>query len=362
MLPDDGPSGISRAMNYSRNGARPPTMIEQKLAGGAVSFNTPPPMPNHPYGYGSYQSFSPGQVMNPYTPTTSNSANPFFSPYGESPIGSPVSVPVYDSHYDAQGNLVSRKTSLASMSVPSRHTSIASKPAEEPSAHADVDGQYVDMSRGSVTPFQAAQYAEISRRLNTTPPQPLPLSSVNEEYEHAQEIEVSVQKVEPLELQPTISFDEGHRLNVQPTPRENAFPESPFYDPSMAQEQTQYIPKRGSSDSMMLQPPEPARPRIASIPPMLPEITLQERSFSPVTMDFPIAPSSVHMTPSPFTTSFAIPSPPPNAHFPESVEDVKRPVSPPAAQIAQPTLRQPPSKRPDTVYTIYDEEDAYAGI
>ena len=356
MLPDDGPSGISRAMNYSRNGARPPTMIEQKLAGGAVSFNNVPPMPTHPYGYGgAYESFSPGQVVTPYTPNTTNSANPFFSAYGDSPVGSPVSVPAYDSAYDAQGNLVSRHQSVASSPAVSRHTSVASRGAPEPAA----DGQYVDMSRSSVTPFQAAQYAEISRHLNSTPPQPMPLTSVTEEFEHPQEIEVPAhaqKPVQPLELQPSISFDEGARLTVQPTPREHSFPESPFADPSMIAAQSQHIPQRDSADSMTLQPPPPvmaaAKPRIPSIPPMLPEIHLQERSFSPVTMDFPIAPSSVRPSPSLFSTSFDLPSPPPNAHFGE-------PASPPPPASPAQARAAPASKRPETVY---DEEDAYAGI
>ncbi|KAI0737346.1 hypothetical protein C8Q80DRAFT_1125486 [Daedaleopsis nitida] len=349
MLPDDGSSGIPRAMNYSRNGARPPTMIEQKLAGG-MSFNAPPPMPSHPYGATGYGSFSPGQVVTPYTPytpTTTNSANPFFSPYGESPIGSPVSVPAYESAYDAQGNLVSRHPSMASTAVLSRHTSVASK--QEPAA----DGQYVEMNRSSVTPFQAAQYAEISRRLNSTPPQPLPLTAVSEEMEHAQEIDVPAQgHVEPLELQPSTSLVEGHRLNVQPTPREHSFPESPFADPNMIAEQNQYIPRRDSTDSM-LQVPEPMKARVTSIPPTLPEIHLQERAFSPVAMDFPVAPSSVRPSPSPFSTSFNLPSPPANAHFHEAAEP---------APVPRATARVPAVKRPETVYTLYDEEDAYAGI
>ncbi|TFK85280.1 hypothetical protein K466DRAFT_588244 [Polyporus arcularius HHB13444] len=364
MLPQDGGSGsgsgMARAMTYSRGGARPPTMIEQKLAHGPVSYN-PTPMPSHPYGHNSYNTFAPGQVM---TPTTVNSANPFFSSYAESPMASPVSsVPVYESAYDARGNPVSRAPSNASTPVLSRHTSTASnKPLPEPA----VDAQYVDMSRSSVTPFQAAQYAEISRRLNTTPPQPLPLSAVAEEFDHTQEVAMPahVQQVEPLELQPQISFDEGQRLTGQPTPRESSFPESPFADPNMpnmAAVQSQYIQKRDSTDSF-LQAPEPSfttKERITSIPPTLPDLQIEARPFSPVSLDFPVAPSSVHATPSPFSTTFSIPTPPPNAHF--AAERVPEPVAEPApAATARP--RVPAAQRPDTVYTMYDEEDAYAGI
>ncbi|KAI0701144.1 hypothetical protein C8T65DRAFT_697137 [Cerioporus squamosus] len=362
MLPEDGATGMARAMTYNRGGARPPTMIEQKLANGPVSYN-PPQMPAHPYGYSSYNTFAPGQIV---TPTTVNSANPFFSPYGESPMASPVSsVPVYESAYDARGNPVSRAPSTVSSAILSRHTSTSSnKPLPEPAAEA----QYVDLSRSSVTPFQAAQYAEISRRLNTTPPQPLPLSAVAEEFDHAQEVIVApAHEVEPLELQPQMSFDEGQRLNVQPTPRESSFPESPFADPNMPNmvaEQSQHIPKRDSTDSF-LQAPEPlftTKERITSIPPTLPDLQIEHRPFSPVSLDFPVAPSSVHATPSPFSTSFSIPTPPPNAHFPEA--RVPSPVAEPAPAPApaQRTPRVPAAQRPDTVYTIYDEEDAYAGI
>ena len=366
MLPDDGASGMARAMTYTRGGARPPTMIEQRLANAPVSYS-PAPMQSHPYNnYPSYNSFSPGQVV---TPTTMNSANPFFSQYSESPMASPVtSVPAYDSAYDAQGNPISRHPSVSSTAVLSRHTSAASnKPLPDPAG----DAQYVDMSRSSVTPFQAQQYAEISRRLNTTPPQALPLGAVAEEYDQGHEVAIPVpvaKEVEPLELQPQMSFDEGQRLTVQPTPRENSFPESPFADPTMAAEQRQHIPQRDSGDSF-LQAPEPAfakenereRERITSIPPTLPDIQIEQRPFSPVTIDFPAVPSSVHATPSPFSTSFSIPSPPPNAHFTENQNRAPSPVTeaPPAARAPAVT---PISKRPDTVYTLYDEEDAYGGI
>ncbi|RPD57237.1 hypothetical protein L226DRAFT_466008 [Lentinus tigrinus ALCF2SS1-7] len=368
MLPDDGASGMARAMTYSRGGARPPTMIEHKLANAPLSYNAPP-MPGHPYGYNSYNTFGPGQIM---TPTTVNSANPFFSQYSESPMASPVtSVPAYDSAYDAQGNPISRHPSVASTAILSRHTSASSnKPLPDPAG----DAQYVDMSRSSVTPFQAQQYAEISRRLNTTPPEPLPLSAVAEEVEHGQEVTMPApvaRAVEPLELQPQISFDEGQRLTVQPTPRENSFPESPFADPNMVSEQSQHIPKRDSADSI-LQAPAPSfaakeRERITSIPPTLPDIQIEQRPFSPVTLDFPVAPSSVHATPSPFSTSFAIPSPPPSAHFPENQNQNRAPSPVTVAESASaPVSRMPAAapaaKRPDTVYTLYDEEDAYGGI
>ena len=370
MIPggDDDMSGMSRAMSYN-HGARPPTMIEQKLANAPASYGAPS-MPSHPYGgYGrGYEQggFQPGQIVQPYSPATANSANPFFNAYGESPMGSPVSVAPYDSQYDAYGNVIARQPSNGSSAVLSRHTSATSKAVPEPPTGAD--GQYVDMSRSSVTPYQAAQYVEISRQLNTTPPQALPpLSAVNEdaEFDHHYQTHAVQDTTQPLDLQAQqqVLFEASQHLGVpQPTPRESSFPESPFADPTMAAEQAQHIPRRASEESLPPMPPAPAfmseqRERITSIPPTLPEIHLQERAFSPVTADFPIAPSSVRPEPSPFAASFDIPSPPPDAHFPAAVP---APAAPAPAVRAQ--VGASGAKRPDTVYTLYDDDDAYGGM
>ncbi|KAI0832038.1 hypothetical protein BC628DRAFT_1407567 [Trametes gibbosa] len=364
-LQDDSAPAMGRTMTFNRgaNTPRPPTMIERKMASTPAPYNFA--VAPHPYGYaGAYNhspSFNPGQIVSPgpYTPNSVNSANPFFSAYGESPIGSPVSVAPYESAYNEQGQLVSRQLSNgSSTAVLSRQPSSAVLPAPQPAQ----DAEYVDLNRSSVTPFQAAQYVEISRRLNATPPQALPASEVaevaEELAEHLDPAPVPPPKiVEPLELQPSISFDGSQHLNVQPTPRENSFPESPFTDPTMSfhEEQLHHAPERDSFP----QPPSPtfsSNSRITSIPPMLPEINIQQRPFSPVSLDFPLVPSSPRITPSPLASTFSMPSPPPGAHFREE--------SVPAATVNAPTPREQVSmsKRPDTVYTLYDEDDAYAGI
>ncbi|KAH9857301.1 hypothetical protein C2E23DRAFT_383939 [Lenzites betulinus] len=356
----------SRAMAYHRgpNTPRPPTMIERKMASTPAPYNQQPIA--HPYGYtGAYgqPSFNPGQVFSPgpYTPTSLNSANPFFAPYGDSPIGSPVSVAPYESAYNDQGQMVSRQLSNGSSAVLSRQPSSAGTPAPQPTQAAE----YVDLSRSSVTPFQAAQYVEISRRLNATPPHALPDSEVAEVAEELAEHHepgpaLPPKVVEPLELQPSISFGSSQHLNVQPTPRENAFPESPFTDPTLSfhEEQIHHVPERDSFP----QPPSPtftSKSRITSIPPMLPEIYIQQRPFSPVSLDFPLVPSSPRMTPSPLASTFSMPSPPSDVHF---RQDTVPAPSPAAATSPAPRERVPMSMRPDTVYTLYDEEDAYAGI
>ena len=100
---------------------------------------------------------------------------------------------------------------------------------------------------------------------------------------------------------------------------------------------------------------------------MLPELTIQERSFSPVTMEFPAPPSTIGR-PEAFTSPLAapaavtspdlhLPSPPPNAHLPDAP-------APPRARASEPTpqpVTPAPAiaKRPETVY---DDDDAYGGI
>ncbi|KAI9067927.1 hypothetical protein FKP32DRAFT_1562756 [Trametes sanguinea] len=367
-IQEDNAPAMTRAMTLNRGGAntpRPPTMIERKMAQTPVSYNTAP-MP-HPYGYAAaynQPSFSPGQIITPgpYTPTTVNSANPFFSPF-ETPMHSPVSAAHHDYGYDAQGSPMTRQPSNGSTTLLSRQPSSAAQVPVQGASEAE----YVDLSRSSVTPFQAAQYAEISRRLNTTPPQALSATEVAEVAEELSQQDdpapLSPQRpVEPLELQPSISFDEPQHLTVQPTPKESAFPESPFADPtlSMHEEQLQHVPGRDSLE--LPQPPSPAfssKSRIPSTPPMLPEIQIQQRPFSPVSLDFPQVPSTPRAVPSPLGSSFTAPSPPPSAHLPETPSAAATPAPAPREQA---TARVPAAKRPDTVYTLYDEEDAYAGI
>ncbi|KAI8985659.1 hypothetical protein BD414DRAFT_61883 [Trametes punicea] len=365
-LHDDEMPAMSRAMTLNRGGSntpRPPTMIERKMAHAPVSYNASA-MP-HPYGYASaynQPSFSPGQIVapGPYTPTTANSANPFFSPF-ETPMASPVSPTHYEPGYDGQGLPISRQPSTGSANILSRQPSSAAQAAPQNAPETD----YVDLNRSSVTPFQAAQYAEISRRLNTTPPQALPASEVAEVAEElAKQDEpapFSPQKpVEPLELQPSISLDDSQHLAVQPTPRENAFPESPFADPTLSMHEEQALHNQDRDSFPLPQPPSPAfssKSRIPSTPPKLPEIQIQQRPFSPVSLDFPLISSTSRPSPSPLGSSFTAPSPPPTAHL----HDAAAPAAGPALR-EQATAGAPAAKRPDTVYTLYDEEDAYAGI
>lgn len=248
MLADDPPVGGS-TRGYGGGGfnPRPPTMIERHIANGTPVSS----MHGSQNGYAAYpgdygvqynnsngyqaSGFQPGQIV--------NSPNPFYSaPYGES---GPAPSSPYDSSF-------------------ARHPSQAAYLSRAPSAAANgnlgaaPDSHYVDLSRSSVTPFQAAQYEEINHRLNSPT-----LGAVSED---------------------------GHE-------------QSPFSDPA-----------QGVSP--------PSRARVASKPPSLPEV-----SAGPM--------SPMH----------------------DEFRGTRAPDAPPAAYVASGG-----NKRPDTVYTLYDDEDAYGGI
>lgn len=117
------------------------------------------------------------------------------------------------------------------------------------------------------------------------------------------------------------------------------------------------------------QPPSPAfssSTRITSTPPVLPEIHIQQRAFSPVSMEFPLVPnpSRPAPAPSPLASSYTLPAPPADAHItdkPAQQPKISQMVVDSAAAQLRPQ-KDEPTKRPDTVYTMYDDEDAYGGI
>jgi hypothetical protein len=139
--------------------------------------------------------------------------------------------------------------------------------------------------------------------------------------------------------------------------------ESPFADPG-----TKYLGIDASYE-MNTEIPLPTpilveHTRVASTPPTLPEIQVPERSFSPVaSLEFPI-PLSARETPSPFSLEFSDARTPP----PAGLKYKNSPLAASSPTQAQPavTHRGPKteveSSKRDTVYTLYDEEDAYGGI
>ncbi|KAH8110809.1 hypothetical protein DFH11DRAFT_1800800 [Phellopilus nigrolimitatus] len=238
------------------------------------------------HAYPSSPSFVPGQYIPSRSPAPPGAqyanAAPFFNPSFQSPMGSPVTVASYGgAQFDAHCRLM-RTPSNATAPMVSRGNSFA-QPQHPGSLQPAEESDYADLSRASVTPFQAAQYAEISKQLNIAPPTPLhQVSEVNEaeEYEH-----VDRQRKPSMESSP---FDD---------PRAGSTRSSGNVDDAM-----KFNPSRPSSEfhpaNSFAHPADPS-PRVASVPPTLPEFEPTERAFSPI---FPVAPS-------PRKPSFDMPNP-----------------------------------------------------
>jgi hypothetical protein len=369
-------------------------MIESRLASPAPTFGTqygaPGPQlygnsaPGHehpiPNPYEQYSAFGPGQVMNHNSPHSSTlmyqNASYAQSPF--SPMASPVSGlgpndlghnggdygPVLTRQPSA-GTQLTRQGSTSSQDHQSYNTTPGPAPYEvnypAPVAVAsrqtggpDPSSHYVDLNRASVTPFQAAQYVEISKKLNT---------------------EVPIGTSTPAD-----TTNNKERRNTPPVPAKDG--PSPFADPipaslrpaGAAREslsgQDVDRPVSGYStvsvthDFDFPEPPSPAltvasRFRVDSNPPTLPEISLQSPSVrSSLGSEFTTSAKGLGLrspaTPSPLATSFVNHSP--------SADRNSLPATPAAVAAsvaAGSAVSTKESKRPDT---LYNPEDAYGGI
>lgn len=328
---------------------RPPTMIERHMN------NQSPRQPNFPnmYPYNAYgagygaknhaqNSFAPGQVV---TPT---SANPFFSPYAQDVMGSPVSstVPEYhdpprSGHPAFPPQALARQPSIGMDQVAvARQNSVTGGPFNPVVSSPDAaDPHYTDLSRSSVTPFQAAQYAEITEKLGA------PMSSV-----------LSAVPEEPQAV--------TYNNMASSTQAGDTYTESPFTDAVAVQQAIDHEPE----DEWRLPSPNAfQQTRIPSLPPTLPEISVPERSFSPVaSLEFPV-PLSVRNVPSPISAEFSDsrgppPTLPPYKSSPLAISNAMQAQAQATVIPREPKSEAAPPARPDTVYTVYDEEDAYGGM
>lgn len=357
ILPDE--PGPVRPYNAKGAGPRPPTMIERHLNNSPSLPSRQQTMPNmysnnngYGNGYGATEygqsSFYPGDIV---TPT---SANPFVSPYTQDVMASPVSsnVPEYHMHPASPGPVVpplalTRRTSnnTGQPTVVRQNTIPGGPHSPMVLSPRATDSQYVELSRSSVTPSQGMQYADIAEKLHA------PMSSA-------------------FAGAPTESHDDapqGRMLtpHMDVPPRDEDAPkESPFADSGA---EHQFV---DASHEYDIEVPLPTpimfqQTRIASTPPTLPEIRVPERSFSPVaSLEFPV-PLSARESPSPFSVEFSdVRSPPPaGLKFASSPLASSTPTEPEPTTIPSVSRSEAESrKRPDTVYTLYDEEDAYGGF
>jgi len=266
--------------NHSPFAPRPPTMIERHMNSTPVSN-----MGGNNYGpgpaYGGHNDYSAGYGHPGFAPGQVISHHPYADPrMPRSPMSPPMSPPMSVNH----GEVGAEQSQSAYLSR---------QPSTNGSTPVDNGPHYVELSRSSVTTFQAAQYEEIHRRLNMPPPAPVLGSLAEEEYPQK-----------------------------EPTPKGP----SPFADPP----------------EDVLPPPSPVhsnRSRVDSSPPRLPELN------PPVSPMYALGP---------------VPAEIPSKQTDPSTADL--PAVPAPIHITRPNPSTPHQKRPDTVYTIYDDEDAYGGI
>ncbi|KAF8990671.1 hypothetical protein BDQ17DRAFT_1433608 [Cyathus striatus] len=234
---------------------------------------------------------------------------------------------------------------------------------------------YVDLTRSSVSPYQAAQYAEISRKLNAEPPKGLDSPAVEEEIMRTSAADPD-RDLPPVPLKDYDESPFADPRNTMPTPRKD-MAVRPVSSDSISQEISQELE--------FPVPPSPAAAynskfRIDSTPPTLPEIQIESRvsvasyngSFgrsSPIGSAFPsgvttigtggrtlFADSRFPTTPSPLASSFGMPTPPINGSF-DTGASAPTPSKLSNVATVYSTPEQP--KRPETVY---DPDDAYGGM
>ncbi|KAI0277001.1 hypothetical protein BGY98DRAFT_1187464 [Russula aff. rugulosa BPL654] len=338
FLPDEpSPIGPYNAMGTPR----PPTMIERHLNSMPSPLSRQATMPNmysnngYGNGYGAPEyvqpSFYPGDIV---TPT---STNPFISPYTQDVLGSPVSSNVPDYHVAshptspvAPPQALTRSPSSTNQATVIRQNSIPGGPhSPMVSSPNDTDPQYVELSRSSVTPSQGMQYEEITKKLHA------PMSSVMATVPEESHDDATHNRM------PTRTLTLRHGMRIR---RKSL--------------QTLIRVLNTKLSTLLVT-------RISSNPPTLPEIRVPERSFSPVaSFELPV-PLSARESPSPFSVEFSDMRTPP----PAGLKFTSSPLATSTPTSAEPTViphdqkaEAISSKRPDTVYTLYDEEDAYGGF
>ncbi|KAF8159326.1 hypothetical protein B0H34DRAFT_399096 [Crassisporium funariophilum] len=418
MLLNDPPTHddtVARGFN-----PRPPVMAEHRHASPAPTFGTQYGAPGPAYnydndypggnsenraGYGSqYPAYGPGQVMynGVPSPNTASSTQPMFpvalhnqSPF--SPIGAPSSP---HGHYDEQQQYYENQGLSRQPSMGANLNRQPSAPAGYPvltrqqSAHSSADAHYrqehanaalgresapvndyVDLNRSSVSPYQAAQYVEISRRLNTQVPEGL----------HTPEID---RELPPLPPKPEGISPFADPASAPPSPGGQYAIDRRNLNPSPRPLSGDSIASAASQTLEFPAPPSPAhtahsRYRVDSTPPTLPEIHLESRvsmglrnsgALSPLGSGFPsglgagavaIGGTRFPATPSPLASSFGMPSTPGSNRNTFGAVVTAPPPMPashaaPATQSAHDEVKF--EKKRGTMYSVYDDEDAYGGI
>lgn len=281
MIVDDLPETRTNTYGATGRGPRPPTMIERHYA----NLTTTPGPSFGALGANNNYNINPGQFMPAATDTQYANGNTFYNnPLGQTPVVSPASADPFGSTYDEQGRLLRSPSNGAGTGVAiSRGKSLARHAGSPPPSEA-----YTDMSRESVTPFQAAQYAAISRQLNIQPTQAMP--QTNEDEEEGTHVIT------------------GHAKSTSDG--------SPFDDPRTGHHHGYSVDEDGMQPARASSEFHLGDSRITSIPPMTPVLNIPEPDFASEDYTFPVSPSplrssfnisstNVSALPSPITTNFA---------------------------------------------------------
>ncbi|KAG8221118.1 hypothetical protein J3R82DRAFT_2645 [Butyriboletus roseoflavus] len=152
---------------------RPPTMIEHHNTSPALAAQSGYTGQNF---YGSYDGY--GQQPHAPSEMIQSVGSPPPQAYGASPMGytsyndSQRQVAMQNvgyAGYDSQHQLVRQPSNAAYLTrLPSSAAGYV--PPAAPSGSIDPNAHYTDLSRSSISPYQAAQYADISRQLGTNNP------------------------------------------------------------------------------------------------------------------------------------------------------------------------------------------------
>ncbi|GJE93869.1 hypothetical protein PsYK624_100340 [Phanerochaete sordida] len=215
---------------------------------------------------------------------------------------------------------------------------------------------YVDLNRSSVSPFQAAQYAEISDRLQSAPPLPLPTplvaAAADEAIMKEDQVVPTVTEPRPLNvntqtrvMSPVTSPVLGNAPGAFFTSPVEEIAHSPFSDPRVEHHTSFNV-----NPDDLPRPPSPAyssKSRIDSTPPKLPEFSGKDSLFSPVTLEFPSSPAAHGK--SPLSASVELTDESHVAGAKASPEPVRH------------NTKDTHARSPST-HTVYDDDDAYAGI
>ncbi|KAG7445127.1 uncharacterized protein BT62DRAFT_1007510 [Guyanagaster necrorhizus] len=384
---------------------RPPSMLERR---------------NHPMSFGTQYgapgpAYAPPERSQPHYGAgvtlgyslAANSANPLFAPavhkqVDDTPSAFPVpsDTPQYVYSYDLDdGPLPSPVYGLGGPTIPartpsnrtsentvSRNVSISRSTAtyDQSVHHSSVASSapwqslpvpandYIDVARSSVTPFQAAQYAEIANRLDTEVPQGLDTPAVNE-YVHSRNASLATNgSGTPPVVPPKDSYNTQATSAPSPSPKRTSVQSQASVD----------IMK----DLEFPAPPSPvlstsSRYRVDSTPPTLPEISIDRGSVSQYSLpsSYRDSTSSTPMS-SPFTGSgsgfpsgvsqtitvagklstqsrFPTTPSPLGSSFVMTPPAERKNGFPSSPTPSSPTI--PAVKRPET---IYHADDAYGGI